>query len=76
MSELENATTSLNFEHTDIEKNLDRLYKEKDQLIKEEEQRARERLHSAEIEEESRRKAMSEEIKKEDEIRSAHNKEM
>jgi hypothetical protein len=44
--------------------------------MREEDQRAKERLQQAQAEEDARRKTISEEIKKEDDMRFNHNKEM
>jgi len=44
--------------------------------MREDDQRAKERLQQAQSEEDARRKTISEEIKKEDDMRFNHNKEM
>jgi hypothetical protein len=63
-------------EHKQLDSRLDTIYKAKDNLMKEEDDRARERLRIAEREEEIRRKAISEELHKEDEFKSKQSKEL
>lgn len=63
-------------EHKQLENRLDSIHKAKDELVRQEDERARERLRIAEREEEIRRKAISEELHKEDELRAKQSKEL
>lgn len=70
MDDLKVTQGSMESEHKRLEDSLNTIYKAKDQLVMKEEERARERLRIAEREEDIRRKAIADEIHKEDELRA------
>ena len=76
MDDLKVTSTSMDSEHKQLESQLDEIYKSKDKFVMQEDERTRERLRIAEREEEIGRKAISDELHKEDELRAKESKEL
>lgn len=63
-------------EQKNLDNRLNTIYKAKDDLVMKQEEREGERLRIAEREEDIRRKAISDELRKEDDMRAKQSKEL